>query len=110
MLQKFSPKFTLAAAACLLGVMASATPALAGINQRQANQQHRISKGVANGSLNAREASRLRHQQSRIARYEARSRADGPGLTRRERANIAVMQNQSSRNIYRQKHDLQRRH
>lgn len=101
--------FPLAAAACLIGVMASATPALAGINQRQANQHQRISQGAASGSLTVREAHRLRAQQRHIARYEARSRADGPGLTRRERANIAAMQNQASRNIHRQKHDRQNR-
>jgi hypothetical protein len=100
-------KFTVATLACALGALAIANPAAARINERQDRQQHRIAKGVASGSLTAREATRLERQQAHIARYEARSRADGPGLTHRERANIARMQNHSSRSIYRQKHDAQ---
>ncbi len=102
-------KLTLATLACALGALAIANPAAARINERQDRQQQRIAQGNASGSLTARESTRLQRQQGTIARYEARSRADGPGLTRRERANIARMQNQTSRNIYCQKHDRQRR-
>jgi hypothetical protein len=100
-------KLTLAAIACTLGALAATAPAQAGVNHRQARQAHRIEQGEANGTLTAREAGRLEHQQAHIARYEARSRADGHGLSRRERANIARMQNRTSRHIYRQKHDHQ---
>ena len=85
-------------------------PHEAGVNSRQARQEARIEQGVSNGSLNQREAARLNRNQRNIARYEARSRADGGGLSRRERANITRMQNNSSRRIYRQKHDRQHRH
>jgi hypothetical protein len=101
-------KLTVAALACTLGALAAAAPAQAGVNQRQARQEARISQGQANGSLTARESTRLNRQQNRIARYEAKSRADGKGLNRNERANIARMQNTTSRRIYRQKHDRQR--
>ena len=101
-------KRTLAAMACTLGALAAAMPAEANVNRRQARQEARINQGVSNGSLNQREAARLDRNQSNIARYEAKSRADGGGLSRRERANIARMQNNSSRRIYRQKHDRQR--
>lgn len=97
------------AAALSLGALASAMPAEARINQRQGNQQHRIWRGVGNGELTARETYRLQRQQGRIARYEARSRADGPGLTGRERYRLERMQDRASRNIYRQKHDRQDR-
>lgn len=100
-------KLTLAALACTLGALAAAAPASAGIDKRQARQQERIIKGTSNGSLTQRESARLESQQSRIARYEARSRADGGGLSRRERANIARMQNKANRTVYRQKHDAQ---
>lgn len=100
-------KLTLATFACALSALAIANPASAHINQRQDRQQHRIAQGTASGHLTPRESARLERQQAHIARYEARSRADGGGLNRRERANLARMQSHASRNIYRQKHDRQ---
>ena len=96
-------------AAALLGAptIAAAAPAEARINERQGRQQHRIGNGVAGGQLTARETYRLERQQAHIARYEARSRADGPGLTGRERYRLERMQDRASRNIYRQRHDRQ---
>lgn len=101
-------KFILAAIAASLTTVAVAAPAEARINQRQAKQQQRIDTGIANGSLNAREVNRLQRQQGHISAYEARSRADGNGLTRAERLRIEAMQDRASANIYRQKHDAQR--
>jgi hypothetical protein len=103
------PYFTLAALACSLGALAIATPADARINKRQNHQQQRIAGGISSGSLTAREAARLERQQAGIARYEARSRADGPGLTRVERARIEAMQDRASVSIRRQKRDGQSR-
>lgn len=99
-------------AATLLGAAAlavAAAPAEARINQRQSREQTRIYHGVQSGQLNARETYRLEREQARIARYEARSRADGPGLTYRERYRIERMQDRASRDIYRQRHDAQGR-
>ena len=94
--------------AAALGVAAvTATPAGARINQRQAHQQHRIARGVADGQLTARETYRLERQEGRIAAYEARSRADGGGLSARERVRIEHMQDRESRRIYHQRHDAQ---
>jgi hypothetical protein len=94
--------------AAMLGTAAiAAAPAEARINQRQAHQQQRIAHGVARGQLNARETYRLERQEGRIAAYEARSRADGGGLSWRERARIEHMQDRESRHIYRQRHDRQ---
>jgi hypothetical protein len=99
--------FTLSA--CALAVLATAMPAEARINQRQNHQQQRIANGISKGSLTAREAVRLEQQQTRIARYEARSRADGGGLNFNERARIETLQDRSSRTIRNQKRDAQRR-
>jgi hypothetical protein len=99
--------FIFAAAFGLAAV--AAAPAEARINQRQAHQQQRIAHGVASGQLNARETYRLERQEGRIAAYEARSRADGGGLSWHERARIEHMQNRESRRIYRQRHDRQGR-
>ena len=101
-------RIALAALACTLGAVAVATPADAGVNQRQQKQQARISKGVNNGSLTAREVNNLQRQQAHIAAYEARSRADGPGMTRNERARLHLMQDRASKNIHAKKHNRRR--
>lgn len=88
-----------------LATIATALPADARINGRQQRQQQRIYNGVASGQLNARETYRLERRQGRIARYEARSRADGGGLNWRERYRIEKMQDRNSRAIRREKHD-----
>lgn len=95
----------------LLGAatLTAALPADARINQRQRHEQGRIYNGVASGQLTRREAWRLEREQARVARYEARSRADGPGLTYRERYRLERMQDRASRDIYRQRHDGQSR-
>jgi hypothetical protein len=89
--------------------LTAALPAEARINQRQRHEQSRIHHGVASGQLTARETLRLEREQAHIARYEARSRADGPGLTYRERSRLERMQDRASRDIYRQRHDGQGR-
>lgn len=88
-----------------LGVLGSALPAAARINQRQTHQQQRIVNGLESGRLSASEAARLEAQQAHIARYEARSRADGVGLSHHERVRLEIMQNRASRHIYYHKHD-----
>jgi hypothetical protein len=96
-----------AALACSIAALAAALPAQARINQRQQHQQVRIANGLSKGSLTAHEAVRVERQQARIARYEARNRADGGGLNFNERARIETMQDRASRTIYHQKHDAQ---
>jgi hypothetical protein len=102
-------RFAFGTMICTLATFASATPAEARINQRQNHQQHRIARGINSGSLTPREAAGLAQQQVHIARYEARSRADGNGLSRIERARLEQKQDRASRNIRHQKHDAQGR-
>jgi hypothetical protein len=87
----------------------AAVPAEARINQRQNHQQQRIHQGVKHGGLTAHETYRLERQQAHIAGYEARSRADGGGLSAKERVRLEHMQDRASKNIYHQKHDRQGR-
>lgn len=94
--------------AVLLTASVIATPALAGVNGRQANQQHRIAQGWHSGQLTGREAVRLERQQHRIARTEHRMRATN-GMNPHERARLHYRQDRASANIYRQKHDGWRR-
>ena len=76
------------------------------IDQRQANQEQRIDKGIENGQLNEREAARLNKQQDHIDNMENKAKADGV-VTKKERARIGAAQERASRNIAREKHDRQ---
>ncbi len=79
------------------------------INQRERDQQLRIRQGVRSGELTRVEAARLEAEQARLRAEEARARRSGGEFTLRERARIQRELNQSSRHIYRQKHDGQDR-
>ena len=87
-----------------LAFSAAAQPSTPTIDQRQANQQARIDKGSATGTLSKREATRVHAGRSKVAGMEAVAKADGK-VTRAERSTIKKAQNKQSRRIYRQKHD-----
>lgn len=74
------------------------------IDQREANQQTRIDRGVNSGSLTQREATKLQNQQNRINTAEANAKADGK-VTAQERRQINRKQNRANRDIYRKKHN-----
>jgi hypothetical protein len=76
------------------------------IDQRQANQEQRIDKGIESGQLNEREANRLNKQQEHINKMEDKAKSDGV-VTKKERAGINHAQDRASRNIAREKHDRQ---
>jgi len=87
-----------------------ASPALAGeLQRREVRQQERIAQGVQSGQLTARETARLERREAHVQNVIARDRVDGGGLTAREAAKDNRMLNRTSRAIYRQKHDAQRR-
>ena len=95
----------LAAAAIALPAAAqtSSTPR---IDQRQANQDRRIDRGVKSGALTEKEADRLEKGQARVQKMEDKAVADGR-VTKKERARIEHAQDRQSKKIYRQKHDKQ---
>jgi len=81
-------------------------PAKGEINQRKENQQDRIAQGIRSGQLTAGETARLESREASINRQEARMKAaNGGSLTSGERAKINREQNQTSRAIYRDKHN-----
>jgi hypothetical protein len=84
----------------------AAQPDMPRVDQRQANQERRIEQGVASGQLTARETLRVEREQKHIASAEAKAEGDGK-VTPKERARLARLQNQASRDIHRQKHDAQ---
>ena len=82
---------------------AASTP---GIDARQAKQEARIDKGVANGKLTPTEAKRMEARETHIGNVEERAKADGT-VTKAEKAHITHAQDKASRKIKRQKHDAQ---
>ena len=78
------------------------------VDRRERNQHRRIRQGVRSGELNKREARRLRHQERVTHAEEAAAKADGK-VTKRERRRLNRRENRTSRHIYRQKHDRQKR-
>jgi hypothetical protein len=74
------------------------------IDRRQQRQEDRIRQGQASGQLTPREARRLQNEQAHIRGAEGRMRADG-NLSPQERARLNAMQQRSSQDIYRQRHN-----
>ena len=79
-----------------------------GVNERQARQHHRIVEGVKSGELTHCEAKYLRTEQRAIKAEEAEFKSDGK-LTRGERRELHRDLNEASRDIYREKHDADKR-
>lgn len=88
----------------LAGASAFARTTMPRVDQREANQQSRIARGAASGSLTARETQRLEKEQARIDNAEARAKSDGT-VTAKERRRLHAMQDGASRDIRRKKHN-----
>ena len=84
---------------------ASETPA---VDQAQQNQRARIAQGVGSGELTVPETRHLARQQVRLHRHEATTKADGV-VTPGERHDLRHHARHTNRNVYRQKHDGQKR-
>lgn len=91
----------------LVLAQSSGTPSTPRIDQRQAEQQKRIDRGVKSGELNKKEAARLQKGQQRVQKMEDKAMADGK-MTKKERKKIEHAQDQESKKIYREKHDKQK--
>ena len=76
------------------------------VDQRHADQQRRIDRGVASGRLTPGEAAHVERQQGSIDRQEDRMRyRNGGHLNGRARAVLQHRENRASRHIYRAKHN-----
>lgn len=78
------------------------------VNARQHAQHDRIRQGVGSGELTRRETGKLASEQRDIRQIEREYKSDGT-LTGAERRDLHQEQNQASRHIYQQKHDVQDR-
>jgi hypothetical protein len=90
-----------------LSALAQGSAATPRLDQRQANQDQRITQGVQSGQLTAKEAARLEKGQEHVQRLEDKAKADGV-VTKQERARLQHAENVQSRHIAKQKHDGQR--
>lgn len=79
-------------------------PAKHSVNAREHHQRERIEQGVRSGQLTRDELKEIHAEQREIRKEEREYRSDGK-FTREERADIQRELNQSSRNVYEEKHD-----
>ena len=75
------------------------------VNQRLDNQQARIDKGLANGTMTGRQAARDEKHVANIAQREAVDESKHNGhITKAEQTRLNRAENRNSRHIRRQKH------
>lgn len=79
-----------------------------GVNARQHHQKQRMRQGVRSGELTHDEAKGLREERRGIHQKEHEYKSDGK-LTRDERKDLHKDMNQASRDIYKEKHDAEKR-
>jgi hypothetical protein len=72
------------------------------VQERQQNQEQRIEKGVAEGTVTKHEAKHLKKNQARIEHHKERAMAKSGGhLTKHQQASINRQQNRANRKINR---------
>jgi len=103
-----SLKLTMIAVSLLIAGSVLAQTNTPVVTQRQENQNARINEGVKSGELTKREAGKLRAEQRAIRAEKRMAKADGK-VTRAERAKLRRDQNKASADIYKEKHDAQKR-
>ncbi len=89
----------------LVAPVASAAPGGRGVNARQHRQAARIHEGIQDGQITRGEANRLRGDEAAIRAEERVYRRSGGGLSRAERRDLQHDLNQTSREIYRARHN-----
>lgn len=98
-----------------LGIATAALPSAAvaapwqNINQRQAQIDQRIDRGIRNGALSRREGTALRGEFRQIAQLENRYRRTGGGLSVQERRDLDQRMNRLSTRIKIERNDRNNR-
>ncbi len=103
-----STVFALAGAIALTATAPVAAKQWQNINQRQERLYNRIEQGIRSGTLNRREADRMRTQFVRLEQRERDYRRSN-GLSRAERADLNQRFDRLSARLYNEKHDRQYR-
>ncbi len=78
------------------------------IDKRERNQKARIKEGVKSGELTKRETALLAAEQRKIKKDEAKAKADGT-VTPEERQKLRREEKRASKDIYKQKHNKEKR-
>jgi hypothetical protein len=78
-------------------------------NRGLRDERHRIREGYHHGQLTAREAARLNREKAALRREAIRYKLNDGHIGPRERADLARDNRRLNRNIFREKHDRQRR-
>jgi hypothetical protein len=92
------------AGACMLAQTTTAQTATPVINERQHIQHNRIKQGVNSGELTHGEARRLKGREAHIQHQKQMYKEQG-NVTPGERAQLRREQNNTSKAIYRDKHN-----
>lgn len=79
-----------------------------GVKARQHNQSQRINQGVHSGELTRDETQDLREDKRAIRQQKRTAKSDGT-VTIEERKDLHKSLNESSQNIYEEKHDSEKR-
>ena len=87
----------------------SAVNASAQNNRSLQDERQRIHQGVQSGELTRGEAARLNAQKADVRNEAIRYKANDGHIGPRERADLRRDNRKLDRNIYHQKHDMQRR-
>jgi hypothetical protein len=95
--------------AAIVAISISASTVSAQANRSLHDEKRRIHQGVRSGELTAVEAARLKGQTANLKREAIRYKANDGRISRRERADLRRDNRQLNRNIFRQKHDRQKR-
>ena len=96
-------------AAAAIALCIAGTASAGEVKNRLNNQQARINGGIASGQITRREDNNLARRDASInAQRRADLRANGGHLTPGERAQLNRRENNVSRSIYYDKHDLAR--
>lgn len=85
-----------------------ANPKSPGVDRREHRQKQRIKEGVRSGQLTRDEAKGLATQQREIRAKEREMKSDGV-LTPQERKDLHQDLNESSKQIFQEKHDAETR-
>jgi DNA repair exonuclease SbcCD nuclease subunit len=96
------------AALSLGSMMAQAQDNTPRVDKRETRQQRRIEQGAKSGELTKKEVNRLERREAKIKADEINAKADGK-VTKAERQKLHKELNRTSKQIYRQKHDGQKR-
>lgn len=91
----------------LLGISTINASAQSTPNLHEENK--RINEGVKSGALTPKETERLENEKARLHNEAVRDKTNDGRIGPRERANLRHDRKRLDRNIYRQKHDRQRR-